>query len=253
MTGFKALLVTTTITGLALIFGCQSEPQNPYPQGYPQQGYPGQAPGFQQPGQQPMQPMQPVQPVQPVVPGQPAAPAGQQPNPLVGLAGALGQAMGQAPGQAAGGAPAQMIPWQSLSQALPTAALGWALKGEIEGESANMMGISVSTAKCKLAQGGMEATIEIVDTSMNPMIAMPFNMMRSMQIDSSKERRGPVNFGTYPGTQSWTKTNNNAEVMVMVHNRVMITVKVTNAASEAPANQLASQVNYAHIASLIGG
>ena len=161
--------------------------------------------------------------------------------------------MGQVPGQAAGGAPTQMIPWRSLSQALPTAAPGWTLQGEIEGESANMMGIAVSTAKCKLAQGSMEAVIEVVDTSMNPMIAMPFNMMRGMQIDSSKERRGPVNFGTYPGTQSWTKTNNKAEVMVMVHNRVMITVKVTNAASEVPANQLANQVNYAHIASLIGG
>ena len=197
--------------------------------------------------------MQPMQPVQPMQPAQPAAPAGQQPNPLAGLAGALGQAMGQAQGQPAGGAPMQMIPWQSLSQALPTAAPGWALKGEIEGESANMMGISVSTAKCKLASGGMEATIEVVDTSMNPMIAMPFNMMRGMQIDSSKERRGPVNFGTYPGTQSWTKASNKAEVMVMVHNRVMVTVKVTNAASEVPANQLASQVNYAHIAALIGG
>ena len=249
MIGFKALLVTTAIAGLALIFGCKSEPQNPYPQGYPQQGYPQQ--GY--PGQQPMQPMQPMQPVQPNVPAQPAAPAGQQPNPLTGLAGALGQAMGQAQGQAAGGAPVQMIPWQSLSQALPTAAPGWALKGEVEGESANMMGISVSTAKCKLAQGNMEATIEVVDTSMNPMIAMPFNMMRGMQVDSSKERRGPVNFGTYPGTQSWTKTSNKAEVMVMVHNRVMVTVKVTNAASEVPANQLASQINYAHIASLIGG
>lgn len=242
------------------IIGCKSEPQNPYPQGYPQQtypqqGYPQALPGQQgQPMQQaqPMQQPQPLQQAQPAQQGQPAA----QGDPMAGLAGALGQAMGQAMGQAPAGqqGAVQMINWQSLGQALPTAAPGWALDGQVEGESANMFGISVSTARCNMKQGNMNAKVEIVDTSMNPMMAMPFNMARSVQVDSSTERRGPTTVGgTYPATQSWNKQTNEAEIMAMVHNRVMVTVKVTNAASEAPATQLANSINWAHIASLIGG
>lgn len=237
---------------LVLVAGCKSEPQNPYPQGYPQQGYPQQ--GYPQVPQQQVQPIQQAQPLPQAQPVQ--QPAGQVQDPMAGLAGALGQAMGQAMGQAPAGqqGAVQMINWQSLGQALPTAAPGWSMEGQVEGESANMFGISVSTARCDLKQGAMEGKVEIVDTSMNPMMAMPFTMARSVQIDSSDERRGPTTFGgSYPATQSWNKKTNTAEVMAMVHNRVMVTVKVTNAGSEAPAQQLANSINWAHIASLIGG
>ena len=145
------------------------------------------------------------------------------------------------------------IPWQSLSQALPVSVPQWSMQGQVEGESANVMGFSVSRAGCRLVQAAKRAEVEIVDTTMNPMIAMPFNVARSVQIDSSKERRGPVDFGAYPGAQSFDKGSNKAEVIVMVHNRVMITVRVENAASEADATGLAAYVNFAHLAGLAGG
>jgi hypothetical protein len=147
------------------------------------------------------------------------------------------------------------IPWQALSKALPTEIPGWELDGEIEGESANMMGISISRAGCKLVNDkkGMTARVQIVDTSMNPMLAMPFNMARNMQIDSSKERMGPIDFGIYPGTQKYDKKRGQAQITMLVHNRILVTVEVNQADSEAPAVTVAKQVNLKILAELAGG
>jgi hypothetical protein len=243
----RSILSIVVVLGVAAALGlaaCNSEqPASPYPQGLPQ-GYPQAYPQ-----------MPPAQQPQAAVPVQPAAQA--PANPLAGLA-ALGQAMGQmAPPQQAGqpvqaAAPAALVPWQSLSQALPTAAPGWAMQGQIEGSTANAMGIAVSTAKCDLTQGAMTADVEIVDNAMTAgLAAMTFTMVPT--IDSSEERSSRVNFGTYPGMQSFKKQSNRAEVTVIVSNRILITVKVNNAGSEAPALQLAQMVNYALLTSLIGG
>jgi len=245
----RSIFSIVFVIGLAAALGlsaCKSEqPASPYPQGYPQaypqaypQGYP-QAPVAQQ-----------------QIPAQPAA---QQPaNPMAGLA-ALGQAMGGMAGQPAGqpgqaAAPAALVPWQSLSQALPTAAPGWAMQGQIEGSTANALGIAVSQAKCDLTQGAMAADVEILDNAMAAgMAAMGFAMMGNMSADTSESRSSRVNFGAYPGMQNFSKTSNSADVTIVVGNRILVTVKVTNTGSEAPALQLAQSVNYALLASLIGG
>ena len=139
----------------------------------------------------------------------------------LGLA-ALGQAMGQPAAQPAGraAAPAAIVPWQSLAQALPTAAPGRAMQGQIEGSTVNAMG---------------------------------FAMIGNMSADTSESRSSRVNFGAYPGMQNFQKTSNSADVTVVVGNRIIATVKVSNAGSEAPALQLAQMINYALLASLIGG
>jgi hypothetical protein len=266
------LTIMAVVAAAALVLGCGNDPQPPAPVGtqptpiQPGQAYPGTPPA--QPGQaypgQPAQPVPaPVPPAQPVQPGQPAPPAqpaqpgqpGQQGVPQIGdLLGALGQMAGQQPTQP-GQQPAAVthIPWQSLSQALPTATPGWTLSGEVQGESLNMMGISVSQAGCDLVKGNLKAEVQIIDTTMNPMIAMPFNMARSMQIDSSEQRVGPINFGVYPGTQKLDKRRNKTEIMVMVHNRVLVKLTVEGSPTEAEAQNLGRYVNYAMLATLVGG
>ncbi len=186
---------------------------------------------------------------------QPAAqPQPQQPgqgNPLGQMLGALG-AMGQAAQGQQQQAPVQTVPWQNLAQALPVSAPGWTAANQATGESVQAMGIMVSQTKTSLSQGSMRAEVEIIDTSMNPLVAMPFNMARTMKIDSSEERMGPINFGTYPGTQRFDKKSGSAEVMAMVNNRIMITVKVSGATSEAAAVGLAQYVNFNHLSALTG-
>ena len=238
---FISTIVAVVAVLAALGFAaCKSEePVNPYAQAYPQ-GYPQAYP--QVPVAQ-----QPV-----------AQPAAQQPaNPMAGLA-ALGQAMGGMAGQPAGqagqvAAPNALVPWQSLGQALPMSA-GWAMQGQVEGESVNVMGIAASTAKCHLTQGAMTADVEIIDNAMAAgMAGMGFAMLGNMATDTNEGRSSRVNFGTYPGMQNFQKASNSADVTVVVGNRILVTVKVSNAGSEAPALQLAQAINFAHLAALIGG
>jgi hypothetical protein len=240
---------------IALVVGCKSEPETPYPQGYPPQGYPAQpqaAPGYPQ---QPAQPAQPAQPTQPAQPGQPVDPAA---NPLAGLAQAMGQMAGQMAGGAAQGmaqgaaAQGPLIPYASLQQALPTSAPGWQLQGQVEGESAQAMGIAVSSANCTLKQGAMTAEIEILDNAMAAgMSSMAVNM--AIQVDTAEERIGRLDIQGHPGMQTFSKKTNTADVLVIVRNRLLINVSVTNATSEAPAAALAQQINFAHLTSLLGG
>jgi hypothetical protein len=256
--GQTNLFVGTVFSGMLLLLSAACNKEDPTPATMPAQPV-SQHPGAL-PAQQIVTPGQP-QPAAPApaggISGAPTAPtvpqpAAQPPNatPMSGLMGALGAMQGQ---QQGGGAPVKVIQWQSLTQALPLATPGWTLAGQPKGESATVMGISVANASCKLTQGNMTAKVEIVDTSMNPMLAMPFNMARSIQVDSSEERMGPINFGTYPGTQKLRKTRNQAEVMVMVKNRIMITVKVDNTASEAAAVGVMQYVNFNHLSSLVEG
>jgi hypothetical protein len=157
------------------------------------------------------------------------------------------------PGNVSTAGASSFVPWPALSKALPTAVPGWELDGEIEGESANMMGFSISRAGCKLKKGTMTARVQIVDTSMNPMLAMPFNMARNIRLDSSEERMGPIDIGTYPGTQKYDKKRGQAQITVLVHNRVLVTVEVNKTDSEAPAVAVAEQVNLKMLAELAGG
>ena len=85
------------------------------------------------------------------------------------------------------------------------------------------------------------------------MAGMGFAMLGNMATDTNESRSSRVNFGTYPGMQNFQKTSNSADVTVVVGNRILVTVKVSNAGSEAPALQLTQAINFAHLAALIGG
>ncbi|MDD5308719.1 MAG: hypothetical protein PHU25_15485 [Deltaproteobacteria bacterium] len=182
-------------------------------------------------------------------PGQPG-----QPNAISGMLGALGQAMG-----AAGGKPGQpgqgtkLVGAQDLMSTLPVNVAGWTKAGEPT--HASIEGMS-SQAGCKLVQGAVTAQIEIVDTAFSPLLAMAFPMARMARVDSATQRSGPIDFGAareYPGVQRYNKVGRDAEVTVLVKNRVLVTIKVTNTDREALAVQLASQVNLPRLAELVGG
>jgi len=73
-----------------------------------------------------------------------------------------------------------------------------------------MMGFGVSTARCKLSQGAMQAEVEIVDNAMAAgMAGMGFAMMPT--VDSSDQRVARLNFGAYPGLMTFHKLENKAE------------------------------------------
>jgi hypothetical protein len=107
-----------------------------------------------------------------------------------------------------------------------------------------MMGIAVSTASIELLSGNMRARVDIADTTMNPLVALPFHMARLVPVDSSEERVNPLTLGGHPATQRFNKHNGGAQIVAMIGQRLMVTVNVQNADSEQPALALAQLVNF---------
>jgi hypothetical protein len=210
----SAAAITLLAATMALQLGCQAEQRNPHPQGYYQQGAQGQYPQAN-PTAQP-------QPTQPAVPVQPT--------------------------QSATGA----IPFQSLQQALPTAAPGWLQHGQVEGQTAVEMGLAVSSASCGLAQGATTARVTILDNAMAAgMSSMTINM--AIPVDTTEERILKQVIQGHPAKVRFDKQRNTAQALIVVRDRLQITVEVSNTTGEAPATALAQQVNFAHLAALMGG
>jgi hypothetical protein len=147
--------------------------------------------------------------------------------------------------------PVATIPWQTLAQALPQAIPGWTAEEQAKGQTAKMMGIDVSTASIALVALSMKARVDIVDTAMNPWIAMPFNLARAVLMDSATQRVGAVTLGGHPATERFDKPTNVAEVIAMVSDRIMVTVRVSGARSEQTALSVAQMINYPLLAAAL--
>ena len=145
------------------------------------------------------------------------------------------------------------IPWQSLLRAIPVKAPGWTIEGKPTGRIAQIMGVSVSQVNCALRQDKLTAEIQVIDTMMNPLIAMPFDMAHAVEIDSAKERISPITLGRQPATQKYHKRRQEAEVLIMVENRILVKIDVQGAANETPAVELGGSLDMALLSELAGG
>jgi hypothetical protein len=146
-----------------------------------------------------------------------------------------------------------LIPWQILSTALPTNMPDWKLDGTIDGKKTTMMGIPVSQASCKLKKESMTARVQIVDTLMNPVLIKPFNAARSTPVNSSKERLTSTRFENFPAMQKYDKKRGEAEITILVHDRILVSVEVGKTDSEALAFSVVRHVNLKMLEKLAGG
>ena len=177
-------------------------------------------------------------------------------QPMVGLFGALDDNRQPAiRGEEATAAAASVshIPWPALARTLPPKAQGWMLEGDPQGNTNPLRGIPVPQATCRLKKGPLLADVRIIDTLMNPLVAMPYNLARAVQIDSSKERIGRTEINNQPAAQKYNKRHNEAEVLIMVGGRILVTVTVHGAANETPAMELAKSLNLTLLSKLVGG
>lgn len=176
-------------------------------------------------------------------------------NPMAGLFGALGSKgeTAKAGEVVSAGTTVTLIPWRSLSRALPVGGNGWTRQGEPEGSTSEVRGIPVPQASCQLGRGQLSAKVSILDTFMNPLLAMPFNMARTVEIDSVNERIGPTSILNHPATQKYKKGQQKAEVLIMVGSRILVKIQVHGAANETPAVELAKSLNLALLSEFAGG
>jgi hypothetical protein len=226
---------TTTFAAILLLTGCgQDAPAG----GTALPGMPGATaiPGA------PAVPGMPVAPGVPAAPGIPGMPPG-APNPFA----VLGQVAQMAQGMTAqpGGA---IVNWRALAGALPAAVPGFEPRGDIDGRTEMIGGFSVSEAERDFVAGARRLEFKIVDTSMNPMLAMPFNMLRGMVVDSNDEIQRGSDVAGQPGVVRIRRRDLNGQQTVLAHGRFLVEVELEPAQTPEEVIALAGLVNYAALA-----
>jgi len=175
--------------------------------------------------------------------------------PMAGLFGALDKEGNPGPrGGSLSSSPTENhLSWHSLADALPSKTKDWKIQGDPLGDNSPIRGIPAPRAKCQLSRGSLTAEIEILDTMMNPLLSMPYNLARAVQVDSAKERIAQTRMLSHPATKKYNKQKHKAEILIMVGGRILVTVTVHGAANENPAMELAKSLNLNLLSKLAGG
>lgn len=180
----------------------------------------------------------------PGMPGTPALPAVPQ-NPFAAL-GQMAQAMQGVQAPTAGA----IVNWRQLAEALPTQVPGWTAEGEVEGSSGAAMGMAVSEARRSFTQGDRRITFKVMDSSMNQMAAMAFNMARTIQVDSSQEVQRPAELSGNPGFLKYENGSRSSEATFMIANRFIVELRASGSQNPDEILQIAAFVNVARLAQL---
>jgi len=231
MTPTRVAPILAVAAALAVL-GCRSEPGNSHAQGHPE-----------------------AVPRQPILPAQTPQSA-QTPEPMAGQEDP-GQGTGRLDGpqpEAVSGAkkPGGLVPWAELARALPPAGQGWVPQGQAEGETLREAFPPSSTARIRLAQGAMLASVEISDNR----LAADFAAKRLAKLP---DRTGPatsfsrVTVRERAGLCTFHGDEKRAEVLMVVDDRLVVKIDVRNTPNDGPAFQLAHQVDYKLLQWLIGG
>jgi hypothetical protein len=136
---------------------------------------------------------------------------------VVILAGVVVAASGQSP------APTT-VPHETLKPFLPTLP-GWT-RGEISGETTNAMGISISRVEANYEKGAANLSFEIMDSSLNQSITMPFQMAAKMGIveQTADGSTKGLMFSGFPAIETWSPSSKNGELGVLVGGRFLVKV-----------------------------
>jgi len=105
---------------------------------------------------------------------------------------------------------------------------GWDAKGEAEGSSFSMGNYKVSKASREYSSGDKGLEIEIVDGGFAPMVYAGIKMAMSFEIDTSDEYLKKITIKNYPGVEKYQYRNKEAEVIILISERFVVTLKGDN-------------------------
>ncbi|HYN05840.1 MAG TPA: hypothetical protein VES67_00480 [Vicinamibacterales bacterium] len=116
------------------------------------------------------------------------------------------------------------VPHETLRGFLPELP-GWK-RGEINGETSNEMGISISRVQADYDKGEMTLSFEIMDSSLNQMLTSAFLMAAKTGVveqTSVGYTKGTTVAG-FPAVESWTPAAKNGELGLLVGGRYLVKV-----------------------------
>lgn len=186
----------------------------------------------------------------PEAPPPPAAPA----NPAEAAQQAMQQAMGamQAMNQAAAASNQQLGPpvnWRKLAPFVPDKVGDFEAVGELKGATRTMGAASHTEVERRYQAGDKRLSVEIIDTSLVPMMRTPFAMAAMVQEDSSEGYRKGVKVAGQQGLAEWDSKRKESELRILAGGRFLVTIELDKAEA-GDAEKLAKELDLKTLSAL---
>jgi len=195
-------------------------------------------------------PEAPEAPVPAAAPEAPQAPA----NPMAETQKAMEQAMGavQAMNQMAAAGKQQMgepVNWRKLAPFLPAKIGVYEASGELKGATRTMGAASHTEVKRRYRAGEKRLSLEIIDTSLVPMMRTPFAMAAMVQEDSTDGYRKGVKIAGQQALAEWDSKRKESEIRILAGGRFLVSVEL-DVAEAGDAEKLAKELDLETLSAL---
>lgn len=123
-----------------------------------------------------------------------------------------------------------VTPPKELAAFLPKSVEGYALEGEINSSSATIQGFSVSNAEAVYTKGGQNLSISLVDYTAATSVYQGLSTIWQvgLSVENDDEKTGTATVKGHKGFERFDKKNKEAELVLGVNNRFILTIRADN-------------------------
>lgn len=126
------------------------------------------------------------------------------------------------------------VNWRALAPFLPDKLGSFSASGELKGKTAGMGQMKVTTVKRVYKDGDRKLTVEILDTSLVPVMRAGFTMISTFNEDSTEGVKKGIKVEDNPALLEWRKKRQRGTISILVADRYL--VKATLRPCEKPAD-----------------
>lgn len=142
------------------------------------------------------------------------------------MAGVLGALGAGGKGVGANKKLGKVVNWRKLVPFVPDKVGGYQAERPLKGSTAGIGGLQQSRVKRRYARGDKKLRLEIIDTSMVPMLRTGFAMARSMHRDSTEGITRGLDVSSQPGVLQWRSSSKRAKLTLLVGGRFLVALKL---------------------------
>ncbi|MCJ7582536.1 MAG: hypothetical protein MUP98_18625 [Candidatus Aminicenantes bacterium] len=99
---------------------------------------------------------------------------------------------------------------------------GWEADGDAEGQTTNMMGMSVTVVERSYTNENRSLKITITDSGYVQMVLAGIKMMMQFEVDSSDEYIKKVTIEDFPGVEKYNYDGKDAEIILVLNDRFLV-------------------------------
>ena len=127
---------------------------------------------------------------------------------------------------------------------------GWEAEDKASGQSMSMGSFKISQAERDYSEGDRSLHLTIVDGGYVPMVYAGLQMAMNFEIDSSEELVKKIEIKGFPGIERYDYDSRDAEVMLLVAERFMVQIEISDCDGTDEAKAAAGQLDLKGLAAL---